>query len=379
MVWVAFALMTAAAVLCLVWPLASQRIARSEKAADLAFYSSQLAEVDGDIDRGIVTPGEAEATRAEIGRRLLSSARRAEMPLASGGKRLRRVAAVVASVLLVPAVAVGLYLRIGNPGQPDEPVASRPDAANVDLASAIPKIEAHLVGHLDDGRGFELIAPIYLRMGRYDDAARAYAASLRILGETGERRAALGQALVLAADGVVTDEARAAFVKAVADDPKLPQARFFLAMAAEQEGDKARAIAQWQALAADTPPDASWRSSVEQHLAVLTGRAPPPAPAPAETSAGIPAPTGPAAASIAAMPAGEQLQAIQGMVDGLAGRLAQNGRDVEGWLRLIKAYTVLGEQDKARGALANARKGLDGDTPALAQVDALATELGLGG
>lgn len=377
MVWVAFALMTAAAVLCLVWPLASQHKARSEKTADLAFYASQLAEVEGDIDRGIVTPGEAETTRAEIGRRLLVSARREEMPRGSGGMRLQRAVAVGASVLLVPAVALGLYLRIGNPGQPDEPVASRPDAGNADLASAIPKIEAHLVSHPDDGRGFELIAPIYLRMGRYDDAARAFEASLRVLGETGERRAALGQALVLAADGVVTDEARAAFVKALADDPKLPQARFFLAMASEQDGDKPKAIAQWQALAADTPPDASWRTSVEQHLAVLNGQAPPAAPAAA--SAGLPAPTGPAAASIAAMPADQRLQAIQGMVDGLAGRLAQNGRDVEGWLRLIKAYTVLGEQDKARGALANARKGLDGDTSALAQVEALATELNLGG
>jgi cytochrome c-type biogenesis protein CcmH len=67
------------------------------------------------------------------------------------------------------------------------------------------------------------------------------------------------------------------------------------------------------------------------------------------------------------------------MVDGLAARLAQNGRDPEGWLRLVRAYSVLGEQAKARTALGEARKVLSDDSAALSQLGDLARQLGLEG
>ncbi len=366
--WIAFALMTAATVLALVWPLASRRAASAGPGADVRFYAELLREVDGDIERGAVDATEAQATRAEIGRRLLASARpgsAVEGGLA--GFRGRRLAATGAALVLVPMLSLALYLHVGHPGQPDEPLAARADAPSDDVAAAVAKIEAHLATHPEDGRGFEVIAPVYLRMGRADDAVRAYRAAIAALGDTAEREASLGQAMAMAADGVVTAETRAVFDKALALDPKLPQARFFVALAAEQDGDKARAIGLWQALLADSPPDAPWRASVEQHVATASGQAQPGAP------------SGPAAAAIAALPSDQRLQAIRGMVEGLASRLAQNGRDVEGWLRLIKAYSVLGDSEKARTALSDARRGLADDPSDLARIEAAARELGLEG
>ncbi len=375
MVWVAFALMTAAVALCLLWPLSSRPGARPGKTADLDFYRSQLAEVQQDIDRGLVAADDADATRAEIGRRLLASMDRGEPGPSSGGFQARRLMAVLAAVVFVPALALGLYLHVGAPDQPDMPIAARDTAPGFDLASAIPKIEAHLAAVPTDGRGFQLIAPIYLRLGRYEDAARAYAASLRLLGEIPEGRAALGQAQMMVADGVVTAEARGNFEKALAENPKLPHARFFLAVAAEQDGNKDKARQLFEALQADSPAGAPWLDAVRQRLAELSGT---PAPALAAPPA-MGAPTGPAAAGIAALPPEQRIAAIRGMVDGLAARLAENGRDPEGWLRLIRAYTVLGDQDKAKTALADARKGLGGDAAALQQIDQLAKQLGLEG
>ena len=129
-----------------------------------------------------------------------------------------------------------------------------------------------------------MIAPVYMRLERYDDAAHAYAEALRLLGEDPLRRAAYGEALVAAAGGVVTDEAREAFERALAEQPGQPQARFYLALAAEQDGKKAEAIRAYEQLLADSPPDAPWRGVVSARLAALKGE-----PAPAEASAGAPA------------------------------------------------------------------------------------------
>ena len=60
---------------------------------------------------------------------------------------------------------------------------------------------------------------------------------------------------------------------------------------------------------------------------------------------------------------------IRGMVARLADRLKQDGNDVEGWLRLLRAYMVLGERDKAQAAAGDARKALASDPDKLRQID----------
>ncbi|WP_131194216.1 c-type cytochrome biogenesis protein CcmI [Lichenihabitans psoromatis] len=377
MVWIVFALMTAAVVLCLVWPLARTASFARGRSVDVAFYRGQLGEVDDDIARGLVKASEADATRAEIARRLLLSDKRPEPSGPDVGFRKRRLVAVVASVVLVPVLAIGLYVRVGRPEQPDMPIASRAAASSFDLAAVIPKIEARLAADPNDGRGFSLIAPIYFKMGRYDDAARAYAAALRILGENAERRAALGQALVMAADGVVTAEARVAFEKALSDDPTLPQARFFAAAAAEQDGNRADALMMWRKLAADASPGEPWLAAVKSHIAGLETAAVERPLAPIAPSSDGPAT--PAGAVIAALPVEQQQAAIRSMVDGLAARLVQNGHDPEGWLRLVRAYSVLGDADRARESLAEARKALSENSAARTKLDDLAHQLGLEG
>ena len=165
---------------------------------------------------------------------------------------------------------------------PDEPLARRAPApqTNGDIEAAVAKVEAHLIANPDDGKGWAVIAPVYMRLGRYDDAAKAYAEALRLLGEDPLRRADYGEALVAAAGGIVTGEAREAFEQALAEQPGQPQARFYLALAAEQDGKKAEAMRAYEKLLADSPPEAPWRGVVSERLAALKGE-----PAPAEASA----------------------------------------------------------------------------------------------
>ena len=364
MVWFVLAGLAALAVLAAIWPLlrvSDGKESGASAASEAAFYRAQLDEIERDVERGQLPESEAEGVRAEAGRRLLSLDVGAVDPAPTSRGR-SRLAAAALIVIGVPAIAFPLYALLGQPQMPDAPLASREPArqAAAHIEAAVASVERRLIAAPDDGKGWAVLAPVYMRLERYEDAARAYSEALRLLGEDPARRAAYGEALVAAAGGVVTDKAREAFGKALASDPGQPQARFYLALAAEQDGKTADAIRAYEGLAADAAPDAPWLGAVESRLASLKGE---PRPASAETPAlGSP----------------EQKAMIEGMVSRLADRLATNGGSLDEWARLIRAYTVLHQADKARTALADARKALAPDATAVANLDALARDLGLG-
>jgi cytochrome c-type biogenesis protein CcmH len=362
MLWFVMAGMAAFAVLAALWPLIRPLSSANAHAAanEAAFYRGQLAEIRRDVERGLLPQGEAESARAEAARRLIAAASgplRATPPPA----RRNRLAAAALIAVGLPAIAFPLYALLGQPRMSDEPLASRKvqPQTNGEIEAAVAAVEARLIAKPDDGKGWSVIEPVYMRLDRYADAAHAYAETLRLVGEDPMRRAAYGEALVAAAGGVVTDDARQAFDRALAEQPSQPQARFYLALGAEQDGKKAEAIRAYEQLVADAPPDAPWRSVVSARLAGLKGE-----PAPAAAGAGdIPE---------------AQRPMIEGMVTRLATRLASNGGSVDEWSRLIRAYAVLHEADKAKAALADARKALAPDPNAVAGLDALAHDLGLG-
>jgi cytochrome c-type biogenesis protein CcmH len=362
MLWLIFAVFTAVAVVSVLWPLAKapREVARGE--IGIAIYKAHLAEIERDEAQRLVPPEDAQGAKAEAARRLMAADAAIEPPPAASRTRARLVSVGVS--IFVPVLALSLYATIGHPDMPDAPLAARLDAspARMDLAAAIAKIEAHLAQHPDEGRGYEVLAPVYLRMGRAGEAVNAARAALRLLGETAARHALYGEALVAAANGVVMPEAKQSFEAAAAKDPSAAEPRFFLGLAAEQEGDKARARAIWGKLAAEAPQDAPWAQALRERLGALGA-------GPERAQDGL-------AAKVEALPEAGRMNAIRGMVEGLASRLAQNGQDLEGWLRLVRSYTVLHEPGKARSALIDAKRS---DPSAIARIEALARELGLEG
>jgi cytochrome c-type biogenesis protein CcmH len=360
--------MAALAALAAIWPVlrASPGAVDVDPAATEAdFYKAQLDEIQRDVERGQLPQSEATSARAEAARRLI--ALRAKPPkAASATHRRHRLAAAVLIAIGVPAIAFPLYAVLGHPQMPDEPLANRQPAsiAASNIEAAVASVEAHLIERPNDGKGWAVVAPVYMRLERYQEAAHAYSEALRLLGEDPLRRAAYAETLVAAAGGVVTDEARQAFDRALAEEPGLPQARFYLALGAEQDGKRADAIKAYDSLLADSPPDAPWRAVVTARLAALKDEV-----APVAASGGAPDVVIPEA----------QRPMIEGMVTRLATRLASSGGSVDDWSRLIRAYSVLHQADKAKAALADARKALGPDANAVANLDALARNLGLGG
>jgi cytochrome c-type biogenesis protein CcmH len=374
--WFGLVLMTAAAVLAVLWPL-SRRRRELRSGSDVAVYRDQLEEIERDRAAGLIADNEAAGAKVEVSRRLLAAADAPAAPAGNAAATTRRRRAVaVAALVALPLGAVGLYLALGSPLLPDQPLAARlaEARANQSMESLIAQVEAHLAQRPDDGRGWEVIAPIYLRLGRFDDAVKARRNALRLNGDSAERQAALGEALVFGANGVVTAEAKSAFEKAVALDPAHVQARYFLGLAAEQDGDRTRAATTWRALIESAPPEAPWVEFVRGALARVEGAA--------GASAGAGAGSGPSEEQVAASselsPEQRKLM-IQGMVDRLAERLNRDGSDVEGWLRLVRSYMVLGQADKARAAAADARRALAGDPNKLRRLDDLVKGLGIEG
>jgi cytochrome c-type biogenesis protein CcmH len=274
----------------------------------------------------------------------------------------------LAALVLLPVSSFALYLVLGSPLLPGQPFAARvTPQGSPPIAQLVAQVESHLERNPQDGRGWEVIAPVYLQLGRFDDAARAFRNAITYNGASATREANLGEALAAGAKGIVTAEAKQAFERAVALDPREAKARYFLGLSAQQDGRTAEAAAMWRELVASAPADAPWAGFVREELARIGDAAPQAA-------------RGPGAEEMAAageMNPQQRQQMIVGMVEGLAERLKKDGGDFEGWLRLVRAYTVLGERDKARSAAADARRAVGGDTEKLRRLDELVKGLGL--
>jgi cytochrome c-type biogenesis protein CcmH len=386
LLWIILACLTAIVLLVLLRPLASAGSDdRSADAFDSAVYRDQLGEIESDRARGLIGEEEAEAARVEIARRLLAADSKAE---ASGGISSdtgRARAATIAVAVALPLLALGLYIVYGSPRLPDQPLAARlqDPSSDQNLEALVARVEARLREHPEEGEGWDVIAPVYMGWQRYTDAADAYAQAIRLLGESAKRLSGQGQALVLANNGVVTEEARRALERAVALDQTLLEPRILLAIAKEQDGQFQAAIEDWRALLDKAPKDAPWREMVEKKIATaeahLSGRPVAEADDGPSQAPGRQSEQGPSAADVAAaqnMSPVERQAMIERMVQGLAAKLDQDGSDLPGWIKLVRAYSVLDRKDDALKALERAKTAFSGNTQALQQLDQVAAELG---
>jgi cytochrome c-type biogenesis protein CcmH len=281
--------------------------------------------------------------------------------------RHRRAAAAL-SLVGLPLIALAIYLPLGSPRLGDFPLSARartPDAGQP-VENLVAQVEQHLEKNPTDGRGWTVLAPVLAQLGRYDDAVRAYRNSITYEGESAERRADLGEVLTAAAGGVITADAKLEFERARALDADEVKANYFLGLAAEQDGRNTEAASIWRAMLAAGPADAPWRPLVE---AALTRVGAPPAPALADSTI----------AAAKDMSETDRTAMIRGMVERLATRLKQNGDDVDGWLRLVRAYLVMGDRAKAKDALIDARQAVANDAERLRHLNEGLKNLGFDG
>ncbi|WP_458393950.1 c-type cytochrome biogenesis protein CcmI [Rhizobium brockwellii] len=381
--WILVAALTAALAVILLYPLLrGAKAAENIRAGEAAVYRDQLRELDRDLDGGLITPEEADYARAEIGRRLIAVSADEPAETLKPARHHRFTEAFV--LLLLPVFGLCLYLTTGRPDLPSQPLEARLENPGNDVAMLITKAERHLAEKPDDGKGWDVLAPIYFRTMRVNDAQLAYRNAIRLLGPSPVRLDGLAETLMAVSDGVVTEEARQVLEQSLTLEPDNPRARFYIALSMEQAGRPDEARQAFEALAKQSPSDAPWLPLVNQHIA-MNGGAPAgpdvnPGAGSAAPGANLGAPGNPTQQDVAAaenMSAGDRQQMIRGMVESLDAKLGEDPNNFEGWMRLVRSYAVLNDKDRAAGAL---KRGLAAFPPPGEQgrqLLALARELGI--
>ncbi len=379
LLWVVLACLTAIVLLVLLRPLAGAGAAdRAPEAFDAAVYRDQLSEIESDRARGLIGEEEAEAARVEIARRLLAADSKARRVRPRQERRRQGQGGDDRRGAALPLLALGLYLIYGSPRLPDQPLAARlqDPASDRNLEALVARVEARLREHPEEGEGWEVIAPVYMGWRRYGDAAQAYAQAIRLLGPSAKRLSGQGQALVLANNGVVTEDARSALERALDARSNADRAAY---PAGHRQG-AGRAICRRPSriggrCLSKADGDAPWREMVEKRIAAaeahLAGKPMNEAETPTP-QAGAQSQNGPSASDIAAaqnMSPAERQAMVEQMVQGLAARLDQDGSDLAGWLKLVRAYSVLDRKDDALKALQRAKSQFSGNTQAIEQLD----------
>ncbi|MEM0949067.1 MAG: c-type cytochrome biogenesis protein CcmI [Pseudomonadota bacterium] len=379
MFWLITVLTAALVALTLGLALFRRGLNEGAQASDIAVYRDQLREVERDHAKGVLTKVEADQVRLEVSRRLLDADKAAAETTERGAPRWASFAMGSLLILVLIGGAVGLYSWIGAPGYPDLPLErrialaeqariSRPDQATAEAGISNPSVEtggefADLIARLrgavaerpDDLQGHVLLAQNEARLGNFSAAHVAQSRVIEIIGDsaTADDFAALADLLILAAGGYVSPEAETALGAALERDPANGTARYYTGLLARQTGRPDVAFRMWRALLESSPPDAPWSPPIRAQIRDVAQLAGVDYIVPDAGQL-----RGPSQDDINAagdMSPAERLAMIEGMVGGLAERLATEGGPPSDWARLIRAYGVLGRREAAAAIWAEAQ------------------------
>lgn len=371
-------------------------------AYDMQVYRDQLGEIERDRARGVLTDDQATAARLEVERRLLAAGEDAKHDVAKSGGTAPLLAAGVAAA--VPVAAIAVYATLGWPGVPGYPLAQRMDRAPTtvaqlaqaaqgggaqptgsnaadphpagggsteSMAQLTDRLAKRLEANPGDAEGWSLLARSYQQLNRHREAVGALERAVALTNREPQLVATLGEARIMAADGSVIPQARAEFEEVLKAEPKDPRSRFYIAVAETQAGNMQKGLDQLVSIARDAMPDAPYLPMLRERIGALANelkqdpakllaalpKPVEPSQAPAPQAAEPRQERGPTAADVQAaqqMSPQDRAQMIQGMIDGLAARLEAEPKDVEGWLRLIRAHKVQNDDAKATDAVAKA-------------------------
>ncbi len=365
MIWIALGI-SLVAVGVLAWPVLRRGQSVATRADyDITVFQDQLKDLDRDLARGVLTAAEAGAARLEIQRRILAAGRGPAETITTGTNR-SRIVGVGLTAVAVPLIALGVYLKVGTPDPEQAQLAALEarggeDMSSSDIDALVDRLAARVASEPDNPEGYAILGRTYRELGRFEDAARAFKRLIELQPDA-EAYSSLGEALSAMQNGLVTDEAHAAFMSALTLDRGDARARFYLGLEQAGKGNAQNAIAIWRDLTGAAPADAPWVDMVRQQMAAVAQDAsiapmsvepkhpldllPQDAKATAQAMAAAKS-AAPAAPGTAPGDNPEQTKMIEGMVAGLAARLEQNPQDYDGWMMLGRSYTVLRQADKA--------------------------------
>ena len=370
MIWIVSGLMACAVIFVILRAIFAVPAATKASELDVLVYKDQLQSLDSDLERGVVTAGEAEAARLEISRRLLAADKRAQSEVTADARGVSKLALAVMAVFLLGG-SFGLYGLMGSPKLPDQPLVARQEAARIarfnrpnqataeaeiatlelpreevpaDYLELIKNLRETMAFRADDAEGWKLLALHEARIGNLAAAWRAKDRVITLLGDaaTAADYADLAEFMIIATNGYVSVEAEGALASALKRNAKSPRARYYSGLALSQNGRPDVAYRMWIGLLEEGPDDAPWIPLIRDQIGAVARAA-----GIRITDRNAPGPSAQQVEAAGDMTVEERQEMIRGMVAGLAERLATNGGAPNEWARLIRAYGTLGETAKA--------------------------------
>jgi cytochrome c-type biogenesis protein CcmH len=351
-------------------------------AYDLQIYRDQLREIDRDVARGVLTEDEAGRIRTEVSRRVLEADRALQASTEEAHAARPQRIAVVALVAVTVAGSFALYYAVlGAPGVVDQPIETRialieqqratrdtqlereamvpvqvfedPDTRRAEL---VQQLRETMQEHPDEPEGLQLLAREEARVGNFVAARTAQAHRIEVLGDAAELQdyLDLAELMFMAAGGYVSPEGEALLNRVLDEDPRNGAARYYIGLMYAQQGRPDLGYPIWRNLLAESQPGDPWLPALRDRIEIVAAMAgddvtldqlpQPPMEAPFAPFAG---PSQEDMAAAEDMSPEDRQAMIEGMVAGLSERLATEGGTPEEWARLIRAYMVLGQPERA--------------------------------
>lgn len=375
--WIVAAILAFLATLCVVMPLARNKDKLvSNIQLDKALYLARIGEIEQDRKLSRISNEQAEAAKSEEGRKLISVAKfEKENETQSSPFRsiifYRWIQGI--SLISIPLISLSVYLLLGSPFMPDQSLASRisADPAGQTMEENVARVEAHLAKSPDDASGWAVLAPVYSRMNRFTDAANAWARVLQLNSNYPEVRSMLAEAILKTTGGIVTKQARDLFLSELKINPASAKSRYYIALSLSQEGNFEEASTSWQLLIDGSNSQAPWLETAKQFRDQALERSG----IKLSPQIAAPGPTKKQMIEAQKLSENDRASMIQNMVDGLALKLEDDPSNQKSWLRLIRAYKVLGDKQAAISAILKATKAHETDAKFISSLNEIKQEI----
>jgi len=323
-------------------------------------YKAQLRELDADLKNGLLGDAEADTARLEIERRLLKAV--AEKDTSHEKKQGVSTAFLITVTVLLLLVSATIYLYIGMPGMRDFALKDQRHSVmqreaknekSPQIHQEISEIQQHLQQKPEDVLAWRALGQYQSQLDNRAAAAQAFQHWYELEPDNIDAAVVYSESLIMLSNGRVGPAALLVLNKAQKMQPRNPGVRHYLAMAHYQAGRVEQALADWKALEAESKPGVPWLRQLrawirraESDLGIET----------AKSSDVVPEISAADRKAIQDMSGEDQLAMIKSMVGRLQGKMDQNPDNIEGWVRLAKAYMVLGQKEDAIRSLEQAVK-----------------------
>jgi cytochrome c-type biogenesis protein CcmH len=178
----------------------------------------------------------------------------------------------LATLLVLPAAAITLYAYLGNVQAMDPVVTAAANAASgtpgPDMDGAVKGLADKLAKNPDDVEGWMLLGRAYKSMERFGEARDALKNAFDRAPENIDVKVDYAEALALAGEGRrIGGQARDLLDAAVKTDPNHQRGLWLLGIAEYQQQNYAAAVARWEHLRTQMPPESDARGSLDRQIA----------------------------------------------------------------------------------------------------------------